>query len=164
MIVQPVAILSTLVVATVSIGVPQEIPSELLELTDMARLDGTVTVWCNAEFRDGYPGAFALGLTSAAGGRYLAIDTDGSTAELGRFEQSAEVACYSRAEAEALDLSIRQTFVKGWGSLTPYLNLVNAYNRRNVLFYFYEYDRSPPVRSGVSMFPILPTVGVEVRF
>ncbi|HSG49942.1 MAG TPA: hypothetical protein VLA43_19115, partial [Longimicrobiales bacterium] len=30
-----------------------------------------------------------------------------------------------------LDLSFRKTFVKGWGSLTPYLNLVNVYNRRN---------------------------------
>ena len=63
-----------------------------------------------------------------------------------------------------LDLSFRRTFRKGWGSLTPYLNLVNVYNRKNVLFYFYEYDRSPPVRSGISMFPVLPTIGLEVRF
>ena len=46
----------------------------------------------------------------------------------------------------------------------PYLNLVNVYNQRNVLFYFFEYERTPPVRSGVSMFPVLPTFGVEVRF
>jgi hypothetical protein len=63
-----------------------------------------------------------------------------------------------------LDVSFRRTFTKSWGALTPYVNLVNVYNRKNVLFYFYEYDRSPPVRSGVSMFPVLPTVGLEVSF
>ena len=63
-----------------------------------------------------------------------------------------------------LDLSFRRTSVKSWGTLTPYVSLVNVYNRRNVLFYFFEYQRSPPVRSGVSMFPVLPTFGLEVRF
>ena len=43
-------------------------------------------------------------------------------------------------------------------------DLVNVYDQRNVLFYFYEYDRSPATRSGVSMFPILPTFGFEVHF
>lgn len=63
-----------------------------------------------------------------------------------------------------LDVSFRKTFAKSWGSLTPYLNVVNVYHRRNVLFYFYEYEKDPPVRSGISMFPILPTVGLEVSF
>ena len=63
-----------------------------------------------------------------------------------------------------LDVSFRRTFEKSWGSITPYVNLINVYNRRNVLFYFFEYERSPAVRSGVSMFPVLPTFGVEVRF
>lgn len=63
-----------------------------------------------------------------------------------------------------LDLSFRRTFDKSWGSLTPYLNLVNVYNQRNVLFYFFEYEQDPPVRSGISMFPVLPTIGLEVTF
>lgn len=63
-----------------------------------------------------------------------------------------------------LDAGIRKTFRKEWGSMTPFIDVLNVYNRRNVLFYFYEYDRSPPIRSGVSMFPVLPTVGLEVRF
>ena len=61
-------------------------------------------------------------------------------------------------------MSFRRTSEKSWGSITPYVNLVNVYNRRNVLFYFFEYERSPATRSGVSMFPLLPTFGVEVRF
>lgn len=63
-----------------------------------------------------------------------------------------------------LDLTLRRTFEYGWGVLTPHLDLLNLYNRRNVLFYFYELDEHPPRRAGVSMFPLLPTLGVEVRF
>jgi hypothetical protein len=63
-----------------------------------------------------------------------------------------------------LDLSFRRTSVKSWGTITPYLNLLNVYNQRNPLFFFYEYDAAPPVRTGVSMFPLLPTIGLEVTF
>ena len=63
-----------------------------------------------------------------------------------------------------LDMSFRRTFDKTWGALTPYVNLVNVYNRKNVLFYFYQYDQDPPTRSGISMFPVLPTFGLEVSF
>jgi hypothetical protein len=63
-----------------------------------------------------------------------------------------------------LDWSARKTFRKSWGTLVPYVNVLNVYNRRNPLFYFFEYDRNPPVRSGVSMFPVLPTFGLEVTF
>ncbi|HUE95857.1 MAG TPA: TonB-dependent receptor [Longimicrobiaceae bacterium] len=63
-----------------------------------------------------------------------------------------------------LDLTVRKSFVRRWGTLVPYLQILNLYNRRNVLFYFYNYDRTPPVRSGFSMFPFLPAVGVEVSF
>ncbi len=63
-----------------------------------------------------------------------------------------------------LDVSVRKTFRKSWGTITPHLDVLNLYDRRNVLFYFYEFDRSPPVRSGISMFPFLPTFGAEVSF
>jgi hypothetical protein len=63
-----------------------------------------------------------------------------------------------------LDVSFRKTFQKKWGTLTPHVDILNVYNRKNVLFYFYEFQKSPPVRSGISMFPFLPTVGVELVF
>lgn len=63
-----------------------------------------------------------------------------------------------------LDLTARRPFERRWGSFTPYLQVLNLYNQKNVLFYFYDYDRTPPVRSGFSMFPFLPAVGVEVSF
>jgi hypothetical protein len=63
-----------------------------------------------------------------------------------------------------LDASVRRDFERRWGTVTPYLQVLNVYDRRNVLFYFYNYDRSPPTRSGISMFPFLPTLGVDVSW
>ena len=63
-----------------------------------------------------------------------------------------------------LDLSFRKTVTKGWGTMTPYLSVINVYNQKNVLFYFFNYDAAPPNRQGVSMIPILPTLGFEVSF
>jgi hypothetical protein len=61
-------------------------------------------------------------------------------------------------------VTVRRPYERSWGTFIPYLQVLNVYNRRNVLFYFYDYDRSPPVRSGFSMFPFLPAVGVELTF
>lgn len=64
-----------------------------------------------------------------------------------------------------LDVSFRKRYETGWGTITPFLDLLNVYNRRdNVLFYFFEYDAAPPTRTRISMLPIVPTVGVEVSF
>lgn len=63
-----------------------------------------------------------------------------------------------------LDLSLRKDFRPSWGAITPYASVVNVYNQPNVLFYFFELHRNPPTRGGVSMFPVLPTAGVEVHF
>jgi hypothetical protein len=63
-----------------------------------------------------------------------------------------------------LDLSLRWNLDRSWGRLTPYISVLNVYNRKNVLFYFYEYQQDPPVRTGISMFPVLPTLGLEVSF
>ena len=86
------------------------------------------------------------------------LDRDGNAVVLGE-RNGSRYAPYHR-----LDLSFRKTFEKTWGSLVPYLDLVNVYNRKNVLFYFFDYRARPPTRSGISMFPILPTFGFEVRF
>ncbi len=63
-----------------------------------------------------------------------------------------------------LDVSLRKAMRWDWGRVTPYLNVLNVYNRKNALFYFFEFDRNPPRRQGVSMTPILPTIGVEMSF
>lgn len=63
-----------------------------------------------------------------------------------------------------LDVSFRKPMTKSWGRITPYLDILNVYNQKNVLFYFFDFADDPPTRSGVSMFPVLPTVGVEISF
>ena len=106
-------------------------------------------------------------------GSYLVYDyrIDDGRRELEDVPDSATVAVLlGKRNAERypmyhrLDVSVRKTFKKKWGTLTPHVDVLNVYNRKNVLFYFFEYDKNPPVRSGVSMFPFLPTVGVEVTF
>ncbi|HEX9939041.1 MAG TPA: TonB-dependent receptor [Longimicrobium sp.] len=63
-----------------------------------------------------------------------------------------------------LDLTFRRTWTRRWGTFTPYAQVLNATNQKNVLFYFYQFDTDPPTRSGVSMFPVLPTIGFEATF
>lgn len=63
-----------------------------------------------------------------------------------------------------LDIGLRKPIVREWGRMVPYLNVINVYNQKNVLFYLFDYRSEPPSRSGFSMIPILPTVGLEVSF
>ena len=63
-----------------------------------------------------------------------------------------------------LDVGLRRTFQRSWGEVSASLEVLNLYDRRNVLFYFYDFGENPPVRSGFSMVPFLPAAGMEVRF
>jgi hypothetical protein len=100
-----------------------------------------------------------------AGGRLEWAGASDQTDDLGGYAVYLEPRNSSRYPVyHRLDVSARKTFRKSWGTLEPYVDLINLYNRRNVLFYFYQYDESPPSRAGISMFPIVPTVGLEVHF
>ncbi len=96
--------------AIASLSAPQEVPSELAALVAKARLSGSVTAWCRAEFRSGHPGAFAVAIaTPDRDGRYIALDSNGRVTRLASFAGSADLSCYSRADAEKLDATIRQS-------------------------------------------------------
>ncbi len=120
----------------------------------------------------GTPYTRALGSYATYSPRF--VDVDGRLEWAGASDQTDDLggyAVYLEARNRSrypvyhrLDVTARKTFRKSWGSLEPYVDLVNVYNRRNVLFYFYQYDEAPPRRSGISMFPVLPTLGLEVRF
>lgn len=120
----------------------------------------------------GTPYTRALGAYAAYTPRFLErggrLEWDGARADtdgLGGYAVYLEGRNASRYPTyHRLDLSARKTVRKSWGTLVPHVDLVNTYNRRNVLFYFYEYAENPPVRSGISMFPLLPTVGLEIHF
>lgn len=63
-----------------------------------------------------------------------------------------------------LDISLRWEFTK-WGAVwRPYVQVVNAYNRRNVFVYRFDYRATPPTRTGLTQLPLLPTLGVEFEF
>ena len=63
-----------------------------------------------------------------------------------------------------LDLGLRWQFERFGGIWRPYLLLVNAYNRRNVFQYTFDFASAPPARSGTSQLPFLPTVGLEFEW
>jgi len=70
-----------------------------------------------------------------------------------------------------LDISLRKVVRKRWGLITPYLNLINVYNRKNVVQYIYDRHYTTFVntnsvrgRRGLALVPFLPTFGVEVSF
>jgi hypothetical protein len=63
-----------------------------------------------------------------------------------------------------LDVSFRWELRAWGGTLKPFLQVVNLYNRQNVFVYRFDYRNVPPTRSGLSQLPILPTLGVEFEF
>ncbi len=89
----------------------------------------------------------------------LRLDDAGARAVLPGPRNGARLPAYHR-----LDVSFRKTVTKGWGSLTPYLNVINVYNRDNVLWYQRHYYNGGLSELETHMLPILPTVGVEVSF
>ncbi|MFQ5536852.1 MAG: carboxypeptidase regulatory-like domain-containing protein [Gemmatimonadota bacterium] len=120
----------------------------------------------------GVPYTRALGAYAAytprfvdSGGRLEWAGARDQTDDLGGYAVYLEDRNRSRYPTyHRLDVSARKTFTRSWGSFTPYVNVLNLYNRKNPLFYFFQYEEEPPRRSGISMFPVLPTVGLEVRF
>lgn len=62
------------------------------------------------------------------------------------------------------DVGLSKAFT--WKSLTgeAYIELLNIYNRRNVYFYIWDLEKDPPVRRAITMLPLLPSIGLNVRF
>jgi hypothetical protein len=65
---------------------------------------------------------------------------------------------------QRLDLSVRRSFQRGRALLSPYLQIVNVYNRKNVFTYLFDYENNPPSRTAVSQFPLVPSLGMTVEF
>jgi hypothetical protein len=103
---------------TSSATAPQALPPALAALVGRARLDGPVAAWCAAQFRPGTAGAMAVAVTAPGGGRYLAVDADGTVSSLAAFAGPPDLACYTRAAAEDLDRSI-QTSATIHGAIAP---------------------------------------------
>ena len=62
------------------------------------------------------------------------------------------------------DLSIERSWYPGRAIVRPYLQVVNATNRRNVMFYEFDVEGTPPSARAIGQFPLLPSVGVKVEW
>ena len=62
------------------------------------------------------------------------------------------------------DLSIERSWYPGRAVVRPYLQVVNATNRRNVMFYEFDLNEAPPRASSLAQFPLLPSIGVKVEW
>jgi hypothetical protein len=63
-----------------------------------------------------------------------------------------------------LDVSLARTFTFNTWDLQMYVQVINAMNTKNIFWYNFDYDVSPPKRKEVTMFPILPTLGFRANF
>jgi hypothetical protein len=62
------------------------------------------------------------------------------------------------------DVTASRDFQWRGAALVPFVSVVNATNRRNVFVYSYDYTGNPPTRTAFSQFPILPSLGLTVRW
>jgi hypothetical protein len=65
---------------------------------------------------------------------------------------------------QRLDVSVSRSYQRGRATVTPYLQVINLYNWRNVFTTVTDFTTNPPTEKAISQFPILPTIGVGVEF
>jgi hypothetical protein len=88
----------------------QPVPSQLSALAAKARLESPIVGWCRGEFRPDRSGAYAVAIQPAASsGRYLVVEADATVLDLASFPRSADLSCYTPAEARKLHASITQS-------------------------------------------------------
>jgi len=63
-----------------------------------------------------------------------------------------------------LDVLFRWEFEKWGGVWRPFLQVANVLNRTNVWVYSFNYNVSPPTRTGYSQLPFFPTIGIEFEW
>ncbi|MEO0281265.1 MAG: carboxypeptidase-like regulatory domain-containing protein [candidate division WOR-3 bacterium] len=63
-----------------------------------------------------------------------------------------------------VDVGVSKKFKFNKFNLGLSLNIINLFNFKNVYFYYYDHSVSPSRREDFTMFPIIPTVGVQCEF
>ena len=71
--------------------------------------DRPVLGWCGGDLQPGRPGAFVVALGSETGGTYTVVGADARVVELAPFARQPSLACYTRADAEKLGRSVRES-------------------------------------------------------
>jgi Carboxypeptidase regulatory-like domain len=124
----------------------------------------------------GKAGRFQVRVTYGAGLPFTAVQPSGSTTSEPRpaldqiyasvVEPSPLVAAPDRPYLR-VDGELSHTFLTHWWAngvfVTPYLRVLNALNRRDALFYYFDgSEKSAP--QSLAALPVVPVVGVGLRF
>ena len=96
---------------------------------------------------------------NAVTGQWDGTSVSGEPEAIGGARNSERFPSFQR-----LDLSVARVYRRKRTTWSPYLQVVNAYNRKNVFTYLFDYENNPPSRSAVSQFPLVPSVGFTVSF
>jgi len=63
-----------------------------------------------------------------------------------------------------LDLGVEKVFHIGKTRLVAQLEVINVYNQKNLMLYYWNYDQTPPLRISQNQLPLLPSLGVKWNF
>jgi hypothetical protein len=63
-----------------------------------------------------------------------------------------------------LDLGVEKTFRVGKTKLVAQLEVINVYNQKNLMLYYWDYGQTPPLRKQQNQLPLLPSLGVKWSF
>jgi hypothetical protein len=97
-------------------------------------------------------------ITKAEGVYSPGFDLPGQSLPFSR-QNGYRVSNYNR-----LDVAYRLHYDYRHWKLAPYIEVVNLYNRKNVLSLDYKFKDNPPVVAETHQLPFLPSVGVNVEF
>jgi len=80
------------------------------------------------------------------------------------YKDRVRLPAYSR-----LDLSIKTEWTKSWGSIEPYIEVINVFDHKNIgsrnYYIVYDDDNNAVLKKSDSgQFPIVPFVGVNVKW
>ena len=103
------SLLVALTLAAAAQSAPVKVAPDLGLLLGKTKLPGELVAWCGAELRAGEPRSFALALNAADGGRYVILYADTRVTELAAYKGRADLSCYTRAAAEKLNRTIRES-------------------------------------------------------
>ena len=99
--------------------------------------------------------------TTLAAGRYTVTDVTGRTYDVAL---PGELNAYRLPDFHRLDVGVSRTFRVGGTTVEPNLQIINVYNHENVYLRTYDLTTNPATFDDVTMFPFLPTIGVNVTF
>jgi hypothetical protein len=99
--------------------------------------------------------------TTLAAGRYTVTDVSGRTYDVAL---PGELNEFRLPDFHRLDVGASRTYRWGGVTLEPNLQIINVYNHENVYLRAYDLTKNPATFDDITMFPFLPTFGVNVAF